>query len=192
MKRRESARPVVVEIKRTRAPLSASSNSSRLLTPSNPLWRGTPLHEATAEISREQRQPLEVDGKAAASSSQPIRRILPSLTPMYVPSEPEQEKQFEGRKLLRAARAKPAKIVPESPAVLSSLEAPAVSRSEVTSQGALGLLAETSPSCSEPPRELSPTKRATLSKKVGREHGDRDQSLRRGEFWKRRLPKVCW
>lgn len=194
MKRRQSARPVVVEIKRTRTSPSALPNSSRRLPPSNTLWRSTPLHEATADISREQHQPSELDAKAVDPTPQPVRRILPSLTPMYVASEPQQDEPRAECTTQRARRAKPARKVKLSTTAQLGHGAPSASTEEVPSQEALNVLAlaEVVPARSEAPRQQNSPKRAVPSKEVGRERGQRGQTLRRGEFWKRRLPRACW
>lgn len=192
MKRRQSARPVVVEIKRTRTSPSASPDSSRRLPPGNALWRSTPLREASADIAREQQQPSELDAKAVEPAPQPVRRILPSLTPMYEASDPQQDEHREELPTQRSRRAKSARKVQSSPVAHSDHKLIGVSTEAVPSQDAPSVLAEVASSCSEVPSEPSPPKQAVPPKEVGRERGHRGQTLRRGEFWKRRLPRACW
>lgn len=191
MKRRQSARPVVVEIKRTRNSPLASSINSRRSQPYNSLWRNTALHEATAEASREAHQVIVPDFKAGDPTPQPARRVLPSLIPMHATSEPQQDERRVERKQ-RSDRAKPAQKMQPSPVAQPNRRASAARKEAMASQEALDARVEITPPHSHITHVQSPPKRAIPSTEVGRVRGHRDQKLRRGEFWKRRLPRACW
>ncbi|MFC5556200.1 hypothetical protein [Methylobacterium iners] len=191
MKRRQSARPVVVEIKRTRTPVSSSINNARPSHTSNVLWRGTALVEAPAVVTCEPNKPYALDAKASASTPLPTRRVLPSLIPMYVPSSPQQDEQQEERNTPRTRRTMTAKKV-QSVTALSDRPVAAVGRMKTLDQDDQ----ETQVEVVSPPLDLSreqgPLKIISAMREVRRGREQPIQKLRRGEFWKRRLPSVCW
>ena len=189
MKRRQSARPVVVEIKRTRTPLLGSDKTFQRTHPNNALWRSTPLNRVTAETALDQPQSASVATTLAKPT--PQRRILPNLTPMFMPSEPQQDEQSVERAPRRARPAKPAKKAMSS-VVQPVIMAPRVNAETRVVQVTLALVPQAAQPCSDGPSELSRLERPVRSKGVGSERGHRDQKLRRGEFWKRRLPRACW
>lgn len=192
MKRRPSARPFVVEIKRTRNAPTALTNSSRRAPPSATLWRNTPLLDTAADVSRDQRESHEFDAKAAELVQQPVRRILPSLTPCYVTSEPHQVVQREKRTTQRTSRAKSDRTVRSSPAVLSEHGVAAMSTEALPRQKAPNVLTAVALSRSELAWRRSLSKCALPPKEGGQKRGHRKQKLGRGEVWKRRLHWACW
>ena len=189
MKRRQSARPIVVEIKRTRTPLLGSDNSFQRSHLNNAIWRSTPLNRVTAETAFDQPQSAGVATTMAEPT--PQRRILPNLTPMFMPSYPQQDEQSVERAPRRARPAKPAVKSPLS-MVQPAIRAPSVNAETRVGQDTLELVPQAAQTCTDDPSELGRPKRPMRSKAIGGDRGHRDQKLRRGEFWKRRLPRACW
>ncbi len=186
--KRKSARPVVVEVKRTRSSASALADAFGRGRSAKNLWQGVPLRvEAPTSPRREPEQPVTSLQKAELAA-QPAPRVLPSLVPMFVPSEPEpQEDAAESIRVARKPRAerKPrtARTVPKPVSATVGLKTVAETRVAV-------------PAAAEPQAVsvplLTPPAPAAQPHTVRRERIQHHPELRRGERWKRRLPRACW
>jgi hypothetical protein len=191
MKRRQSARPVVVEIKRTRSPTSPSASNSHSLATNAALWRSTPLIDTAAQIIREQDLFLDRDRGASQAAPQPVRRVLPSLIPMYEPNTPQQAVPRAERKISLQRSTRASRKVPHAAAKCDFAADAGVSEM-ILEQEAQGSLAEAVQLPHEPTSEPAPLDVAAPQKAAGRARGKPERELRRGEFWKRRLPRACW
>lgn len=190
MKRRQSARPVVVEIKRTRTSASSSTSNARSSPTSTALWRGTPMIEALAENIYVQDALVREEG-ASRPASQPARRILPSLIPMYVPSAPQQE-ELQAERTSPLQRPKRATRQVQPAAAASDFAAHAGAAEMMLRHVAPGPLGKAVQLSNGPTSKPGPVDGAISQKPAGRVRGQPKHELRRGEFWKRRLPRACW
>lgn len=187
MKRR-SARPVVVEVKRTRSSTSSLADAFGRNRSGAGLWQGVPLRVDAPTSPRREPEPRPILIVTAEPDSRPAPRVLPSLVPMYVPSEPEP--------LEEAAKASPASRRPRAARRPSAprTEPEAASTSPeptVAPEVSIAPPATVEPSAASlmpPEHAVSPTQPRTDR----RERGERQPELRRGERWKRRLPRACW
>src|SRR3954453_10633467 len=108
MKRR-SARPVVVEVKRTRSSTSSPTGAFGRSQSSKSLWQGVLLRaEAPTLVRREPEQPAAAMQKAE-HDDRPAPRVLPALVPLYdarggdrLRSEPADLHRCDGGVLRRA------------------------------------------------------------------------------------------
>ncbi len=187
MKRR-SARPFVVEVKSTRSSRSPLADTFTRTRSGPSLWHGVAL-EAEAKPTAAEVQPrssaaVEVS-KAAAQ--EPARRVLPALVPLYVPSEPEPREQAPGElarnlsviKVARKPRSRPVVAETSDRLVRPASERPAAP---------LPALGE--PASPEPLQAI--TAPAMPPRPDRRDRNQHHPELRRGERWKRRLPRACW
>jgi len=187
MKRR-SARPFVVEVKSTRLSRSSLADAFTRTRSGPSLWHGVPL-EAEAkpsapEIQLRLRAAVEVP-KAAAQ--EPSRRVLPALVPLYVPPEPVSQER-ESRELLRSRSVVKGARKPRSrPAVVETADRLVQAAAE---RPAALLAARDEPAIPAPPQaRTAPAMPPRLDRRDRSQHYP---ELRRGERWKRRLPRACW
>jgi len=187
MKRR-SARPVVVEVRGTRTSTASLADAFGRSRPGTSLWQGVPLRAETPTMPRREPDPPLAPIQKVEPNARPAPRILPSLVPMFVPSEPEpQEEAAEPIRATRKPRAvrKPraARTVPKP------VSAPAESRATAETRVAV-------PAAVEPPTVSAPASTlpalGTQPRTDRRERRQRGPELRRCERWKRRLPRACW
>jgi hypothetical protein len=184
MKRR-SARPVVVEVKRTRtSSTSITAHAFGRSLPSRDLWKGLPLHDVAPSVAEKPEQQAKVVHQPAKAAEQ-TRRVLPAITPIFVLSEPEPREEpagsdapttrshrTGGERKRRASAVRPtAESVPATPAVSATDRIDAAQAPEPT---------PSTPTHLQQPRSNR------------REWTSRQPELRRGEGWKRRLPRACW
>jgi hypothetical protein len=187
MKRR-SARPVVVEVKRARSPTSSPAEVFGRSRPGSNLWQGVPLRAEAPTLPRREPEPPVATIQRVEPDARPAPRILPSLVPMFVPSEPEpQEGATQTIRATRGARAerKPRASRIKSTVVSARLDSTVAAETRTTIPAA----AEQHPSI-----VLAPTRPVPLAQPQAgrRKRGQCYPELRRGERWKRRLPRACW
>ncbi|MGH1591346.1 hypothetical protein ACRBEV_27015 [Methylobacterium phyllosphaerae] len=186
MKRR-SARPFTVEVKHTRtsrAPLSDATARSRK---NNDLWQGLPLIADDKATEVKPIQPVSVASSEAAQPETPARRVLPSLVPTFaMPIEPEVQAVHEApapERLPRVPRAKPPAELVQKPALrtVAGRGPRAVSAfpPQVTPAAAPASIAK-------PAVDIQP---AVAQARTAR-RSEPAETLRLGERWKRRLPRV--
>lgn len=187
MKRR-SARPVVVEVKRTRSATSSLADAFGRNRPGAALWQGVPLRVDAPTAPRREPQPPLIVIERSDPDARSAPRVLPSLVPMYVPSEPEPleeaVKASPASRRPRAAR-KPSAARTE-PGAASTPPEPLVAPE--ASSAAPAPVEPSAASLMPPEHAASPTQPRTDR----RERSTRHPELRRGERWKRRLPRACW
>lgn len=185
--KRKSARPVVVEVKRTRASPSSIANVFGRNSSDKNLWRGVSLQpEAQVSSRSEPTRPLSPVPKIEPEVRL-VRRVLPSLLPMVVPSQPEnQETVTKTIQATWTGRAAQTTRVPRTvPEVVRPAAEPSVP--DALQHVAQDVVELPVPS---PHSTLSPSPIRERSEHRGREI--RHPELRRGERWKRRLPRSCW
>ena len=186
MKRR-SARPFTVEIKHARTSRTSLTDATTRSRRGQDLWRDLPV--VTADKPAEvQSAPLA--HSAAARSEAPARRVLPSLVPMFsMPVEPETPEVREAPPIERVSRVRRVKPPvqreqrPRAVAVnMRSTPAEPMVYPQVTPAVAAALPA-TAPTVSIQPASAHPRTAQRTQQAV---------TLRPGERWKRRLPRVLW
>jgi hypothetical protein len=187
MKRR-SARPVVVEVKRTRTSTSSLSDAFGRRHSSKSLWQGVLLRAEAPTLARPEPKPQPpAVARTAEHDARPAPRVLPALVPLYVPSEPEP--LVEAAELIRATRKPRSERKLRAPrATEQAVNAPATPKVAAEARGA-------APVAVEPPLVSTPVPTLPLSgmeRADQRERRPRHSELRRGERWKRRLPRACW
>jgi hypothetical protein len=186
MKRR-SARPVVVEVKRTRSSTSSLADAFGRSQSSKSLWQGVLLRaEAPTLARREPEQPAAAMQKAE-HDARPAPRVLPALVPLYVPSEPEHQEETAG--VIRASRKQRAERKPRAPRILAqAVKVPAAPKVAAEARRVVPVAIERLlVSTPVPTLPVSMMERADQ-----RGRRPRQSELRRGERWKRRLPRACW
>ena len=85
--KRHSARPFTVEIKHTRTSRTSLTEATARTRTGQDLWGDLPLVVAdkSADV-----QPAPMAQRESAQPKMPVRRVLPSLVPMFsMPVEPE-------------------------------------------------------------------------------------------------------
>lgn len=191
MKRRQSARPVVVEVKRTRSSASSPPDAIARSRSSSGLWQSTPLSEVPKPVF-EHAQSLVLANDSPETDAQPARRVLPSLIPMFLPSLPEPnedtvEAASRRRYNSRVARKSQVARTPDLTAAATHVNA--------ATQINAGASVSVSPQAdgqSVAVAASTPVDRAASQSRVRRLRDQGCPELRRSEFWKRRLPRVCW
>jgi hypothetical protein len=188
MKRR-SARPFTVEVKHTRTSRASLTDATARTRKGQDLWRGIRLDPSDEPSEVKPVQPAPVVHSEPVQSKALAPRVLPSLVPTFsMPVEPEVPEVREvpaAERLPRVRRAKPPAEPVQKPAArtgagrgpragseiqpqVTPAAAPApIAKPAVVTQLALAQL--------RTPRRSKPT-----------------ETLRAGERWKRRLPRVLW
>lgn len=186
MKRR-SARPFTVEIKHTRTSRTSLTDATARSRRGQDLWRDLPV-AAADKLAEVQSAPLAHSEPARSEAT--ARRVLPSLVPMFaMPVEAETPEVREAAVAERLPRVRRVKLLvqrEQQPAteVVAARPAPAepMVHAQVTSAIATSLPAAASAVSTQPaspqPRSARRTQQAV--------------TLRPGERWKRRLPRVLW
>lgn len=192
MKRR-SARPFTVEVKHTRtSPASLADTTARSHKVPD-LWRGLPLNagDKRAEVKPTPVEPKPVDPAAPVQAEVPARRVLPSLVPTFaMPVEPqatEERTALVDERLPRVRRPKQQLTKRRlAPAAQVSLMHKAAANSAPQPRI---VPVVTSPALADvPPVTAQP---APVKGRAGRRN-QQPKTLRLGERWKRRLPRILW
>ena len=186
MKRR-SARPFTVEIKHTRTSLALLTDATERSRKSQDLWRDLPVI-ATDKPFEAQRTPIA--HSKPARPEVPVRRVLPSLVPMFaMPIEPETPKlpeALEAERIPRVRRSKQTAQRQQQPSA-QRVPAPSVAAKPMVqpqfTPAIAALASAQAPTASREPGEVQP-RPARRKQQVA--------ALRPGERWKRRLPRVLW
>jgi hypothetical protein len=186
MKRR-SARPFTVEIKHTRTSRTSLTEATARSRTGQDLWGDLPL--VLADKSAEVR-PAPMAQRESAQPKMPVRRVLPSLVPMFsMPVEPEAPDVRTApnvERLPRVRRAKEMNKRKQKPAIKVTASAATAVKSTVqepvTSAIAAPALGMAPPQTAQP---------MTTQVSAGR-RTQQSPTLRPGERWKRRLPRVLW
>ena len=182
MKRR-SARPFTVEIKHTRTSRTSLTYATARSRRGQDLWGSLPVAAA--------HKPAEVQSAPLAHSEParpeaPVRRVLPSLVPMCaMPVEPETPEVREApvtERLPRVRRVKPPTKREQQPAAVAANALPAPAKPQVTPAIAALAPAQATTVVRQPASPQPRTARRT----------QQAVTLRAGERWKRRLPRVLW
>ena len=186
MKRR-SARPFTVEIKHTRTSRTSLTDATARSRRGQDLWGNLPV-AATDKPAEVQSAPAA--HSEPARSEAPARRVLPSLVPTFaMPVKPESPKVREtavAERLPRVRRVKLAVqreqqpvtgVVAARPASAEPMVHPQVTSAIATSRPASASAVSTQPA-SPQPRTARRIQQAV--------------TLRPGERWKRRLPRMLW
>lgn len=183
MKRR-SARPFVVEVKHTRSSRSSLNDAVEHNRAGPGLWHGLDV-QGYVERPDSSQQPMVAvrSGDASKLGLEPVRRILPSLLPIFAPSEPEpaaERTKPASEKVSRVARKPRSEPVPHHEVLEVT---PAVGIEALPAQYRPGAAVE---------RVGDPMPRPTRLPVARTKQKSGDPALRPGERWKRRLPRVCW
>ena len=186
MKRR-SARPFTVEIKHTRTSRTSLIEATAHSRTGQDIWRDMPL--VVADKSAEVR-PAPVTPRESAPPKVLARRVLPSLMPMFsMPVEPEaadaREAPAVGR-LPRVCRITEMNKRKQKPVLTATAAASAVVKPTVQ--------APLTPAIAAPALAKAPTEAAhpTAAQALPGRRVQQSPTLRPGERWKRRLPRVLW
>lgn len=186
MKRR-SARPFTVEIKQTRTSRALLAEATTRSHNVQDLWRDVPL---VAADKRADVQPAPMAQRESAPPKMLVRRVLPSLVPMFpMPVEPETPDVCEAagvERLPQVRRAKEMNERKQKPAIKVTASASIVVKSTVQ--------APVTPAIAAPALGMAPPQTAqpmTTQVSAGR-RTQQLPTLRPGERWKRRLPRVLW
>ena len=186
MKRR-SARPFTVEIKQTRTPRAFLAEATAGSHNLQDLWRDVPL---VAADKRADVQPAPMAQRESAQPKMPVRRVLPSLVPMFsMPVEPETPDVRDALGVERRPRLRRAKEMnkrEQKPTIKATALASTAVKSTVQAPITSVIAA--------PAFEMVPTQTAqpmTTQVSAGR-RTQQLPTLRPGERWKRRLPRVLW
>ncbi|KAA0121367.1 hypothetical protein CIW48_24430 [Methylobacterium sp. P1-11] len=181
MKRR-SARPFMVEVKQTRSARTSLTATTARQRPDKSLW--PELAQAAMEPPAPAPQAAPAPRPERKAPDAPVRRVLPSLVPMFeIPAEPATEAATE------AVTAPAAETAPRVRRVRSARVAAAGQDLAPRVQTAKPHQAaqptppvdEAPPACAAPAASgRGPSSRPTA--------GRRANELRLGERWKRRLP----
>jgi hypothetical protein len=186
MKRR-SARPFTVEVKNTRTSRASLFDATARSRKSNDLWRGLPLVGDDKPAEVKPIQPVSVASSEAAQLEPPARRVLPSLVPTFaMPVAPEvlaERKTPVPERLPRVRRVKSAaEPAQKSAARVSPRRGP---RAEPVIQPRVTPAAVPA-SITAPVMVSQPA--VAQARTVRRSQPA--ETLRLGERWKRRLPRV--
>lgn len=188
MKRR-SARPFTVEVKHTRTSRASLTDATARSRKSNDLWRGIPLGPSDEPVEVKSVQPAPIVHSEPVQAKAPVPRVLPSLvTTFSMPVEPEVLEVREvsaAERLPRVRRAKPPSEPVQKPAARTGAgrgpRAGSAIQPQVTPVAApapiLKLALATQPAVAQ-------VRTARRSRPA--------ETLRAGERWKRRLPRVLW
>ena len=193
MKRRSATRPVVVEVKRTRSSISSLAGAFGRNRSSKDLWQGLPLRaEMPAPASQKPQKPSVVLHEPV-HDAEPVRRVLPSLAPAFVLHEPEHiedtpKATSRSPRVAMVKRRHPtsSRVEPEVTSPVELIETVSEETSSVVPHAPVELpvsatvkAENVAPPCLE------------RGNRVWRREAQGDAKLRRGEHWKRRLPRFC-
>lgn len=185
MKRR-SARPFTVEIKQSRTPRVSLIDATARTRAGQNVWGAelTAAANAAAEVEF-----LPVPSAELSGAAVPVRRVLPSLVPMFaMPVEPEVSEVPDApaeEQLPRVRRVKPpAKRTKTSP-VADALK---IAANEAQAQQ----LAAPPNAIATAEVDAAVTARPAVAQVRSARRTQQAATLRPGERWKRRLPRALW
>ncbi|GEL43585.1 hypothetical protein MEX01_41760 [Methylorubrum extorquens] len=191
MKRR-SARPFTVEVKHARTSYASLADATARSRKGPDLWRGLPLSAGgkPAEVRPTPVEPKPVAPAAPVQAKVQARRVLPSLVPTFaMPVEPEGTEEraaLVDERLPRVRRLKQLTKRRQAPAAQVSLMHTAAA--ELAPQPRI-VPVVTSPALADvPPVTAQP---APAKGRAARRN-QQPKTLRLGERWKRRLPRILW
>jgi hypothetical protein len=186
MKRR-SARPFTVEVKHTRTSRAFLTDATARSRKGPDLWRGIALGPSVEPVQVKPGQPAPVVHSKPVQPKAPAPRVLPSLVPMFaMPVEPEVPAVREvpaPERLPRVRRVKPPAEQVQKLAAVSSARRGPRARSAIQPQvtpAAVPASIATPVVVAQPAVPQARTAR----------RGQQAETLRPGERWKRRLPRV--
>jgi hypothetical protein len=188
MKRR-SARPFTVEVKHTRTSRASLTDATARSRKGHDLWRGIPLGVGEEPSEVKPVLPAPVVHSEPVQPKAPAPRVLPSLVPTFSmpvePEVPEVRAVPDAERLPRVRRVKPpAEPVQTSAARIGAGRKPragSTAQPQVTPAAVPAPIA-TSGVEAQPAAAQARTARRTQPA----------ATLRAGERWKRRLPRVLW
>jgi hypothetical protein len=189
MKRR-SARPFTVEVKQTRASRASFADAKARSHKGPDLWRGLPLIADGEPAQMQPVQPAPAVRSEPAQPEAPARRVLPSLVSTFsMPSEPEAQ---EGH-TVPAVQPLPRVRRPKQLLKRDQSPAPRVSRTPVaamepTLPARIAPVAAASASAAVPAVVARP---ASIQLRAA-QRNQQEATLRPGQRWKRRLPRILW
>jgi hypothetical protein len=176
MKRR-SARPFTVEVKHTRNPRASLNTPAVRTGPAENLWKDLPSIEAPPATPTLQAAPQR------PASEVPVRRVLPSLVPMFdVPVEPDAAPEPEpvATIAVRRPRTKPDRVPVANRAARTA-------RPEAEAAPPAAVLAEAAIIQVPAPAAKKVAANRPASQRLAHR---RAAELPLGERWKRRLPNL--
>ncbi|ACL61148.1 hypothetical protein [Methylobacterium nodulans] len=184
---RYRARPsFTVEIKRTRtSPIAASSETAAPKAQASALWAGTGLIEEAAAATQSGRfdpEPTAPQPSRSRAAAAPSRRVLPSLIVPPEPPPPEPEPVVEEEPIFRRQR-RPAARKPAAPPARRGFVWPEDWPDEPPA----------APAPAVAPPDPAPVALAAVRNvsEAAPRSKRREEELRVGERWKRRLPRYC-
>jgi len=185
--KRHSARPFTVEIKQTRTSRALLAKATAGSHNLQDLWRDVPL---VAADKRADVQPAPMAQRGSAQPKMPVRRVLPSLVPMFSmpvqPETPDVRDALGVERLPRVRRTKEMNKHKQKPAIKVTASASPVAKpavqAPITPAIAAPALAKSLTEAAQPTGAPASRGRRT----------QQSQTLRPGERWKRRLPRVLW
>jgi hypothetical protein len=188
MKRR-SARPFTVEVKHTRTSRASLTDATARTRKGQDLWRGIPLDRSDEPSEVKSVRPAPVVHSEPVQPKAPAPRVLPSLVPTFsmpVESEvPEVREVPAAERLPRVRRAKPPAELVQKPA----------SRTGAGRAPCAGSAIQPQVTPAAAPASIAKPVVATQPAAAQARTARRSQpavTLRAGERWKRRLPRVLW
>jgi hypothetical protein len=186
MKRR-SARPFVVEVKSARSSRSPLTDAFTRTRSSTSLWQGVSISDEVPPSKPQQKPGPAANVEPPKAEAQLVRRVLPALVPLYVPSEPEPQ---NGAEETATRPASPVRTTRKPRSRSAAIEGVRSFVQPATAEWPSPLMAVDEPSVVQPLQASSapPTPLRTDRRECGQRHPE----LRRGERWKRRLPRACW
>jgi hypothetical protein len=185
MKRR-SARPFTVEVKQTRASRAFLTDATARSRKGQDLWRGIPLDPGGEPVEVKPVRPAPVVHSEPVQSKAPTPRVLPSLVPTFsMPVEPEVPEAPAPKRLPRVRRVKPPAEPVQKPATRTSARRGPRAVSPIQPQ----LIPAAAPAPIAKP--VVATQPAAAQARTAR-RSQPTETLRAGERWKRRLPRVLW
>jgi hypothetical protein len=188
MKRR-SARPFTVEVKHTRTSRASLYEATSRSRKGHELWRGIPLGPSDEPVEVKPASPTPMVHPEPVQPKAPAPRVLPSLVPTFaMPVEPEVPTVREGpgpKRLPRVRRVKlPAEHGQKPAAGTTARRGPRAEsavQTQVTPAAAPASIA----------KPVVATQPAAAQARTAR-RSQPAVTLRAGERWKRRLPRVLW
>lgn len=191
MKRR-SARPFTVEVKQTRTSRVSLADATARSRKVPDLWRGLPLNagDKPAEVRPTPLEPKPVAPAAPVQAEVPARRVLPSLVPTFaMPVEPEATEERAAvidERLPRVRRPKQLTKRRLAPAAQVSLMHTAAAKPAPQPR-----IVPVVPTPAPPEMPTVITQPAPDKGRAAR-RSKQPATLRLGERWKRRLPRILW
>jgi hypothetical protein len=179
MKRR-SARPFTVEIKHTRTSRTFLADATARTRTGQDLWQGQSL---VADDRPAVMQPMPTVHSQPARPEAAARRVLPSLVPMFaMPVEPEAAEVPPAPVVERLSRVRCMKPPAQRKRAAESIDVPSAPTDAMAQRKAAPAPPNASTVVAQPAAAHARTSRRS----------QQAPTLRAGERWKRRLPRVLW